>query len=462
MKNNKNKLIPTAAYVRVSHDEQVKHGFSIEAQKEGLQKYAEEKGYIIIDWYIDEGKSARKNKGKRKEYLRLIEDAKSGKFEMIIFKCIDRWFRNISEYYKTQSILDDKGINWECSEEEYDTTTRDGRWKLHIYLMLAQDEADKTSERINYVFENKIKNKEAITGSQPYGFIVKEIDGVKRVVKDHTTMAIVQDIFTHFELYNSKRATLYYIQDKYNIEIDYKLITKILKNTIYYGHYKGVDNYVYDEPYITKKRYNKIQIMLNKNVKERKNKVNYIFSGLLKCSCCGNNLTGSHTVKIINKAGEKRTYISYKCNHAYQKYHCTARGSFSEFNLENKLVESIEDEIDNYICNYELSLKNQVAPKIDTKSIKEEMDRLNKMYQKNRIDEKEYDYEFERLEKKLENAQKETPKKKDLTPLYDFLTSGWRNIYHTLSSVEKRALWRSVIDTMTVDVKAKKFTITFI
>ena len=93
------KVLRTAAYIRVSHDEQVKHGFSIEAQKEGLQKYAEERGYRIVEWYIDEGKSARKKTSKRKEYLRLIEDVKQGKFEMIIFKCFDRWFRNIGEYY---------------------------------------------------------------------------------------------------------------------------------------------------------------------------------------------------------------------------------------------------------------------------------------------------------------------------------------------------------------------------
>lgn len=457
-----NKLIPTGAYVRVSHDEQAKHGFSIEAQKEGLKTYAEKKGYKIVEWYVDEGKSARKNKGKRKEYLRLIEDAKQGKFEMIIFKCIDRWFRNISEYYKTQSILDDKGINWECSEEEYDTTTRDGRWKLHIYLMLAQDEADKTSERINYVFENKIKNKEAITGTQPYGFIVQEIDGFKRVVKDPSTMAIVQDIFTHFELYNSKRATLYYIQDKYNIELDYKLITKTLKNPLYYGQYKDVEDYVWDEPYITKKRFNKIQIMMQKNVKERKTTVNYIFTGLLKCSCCDNNLTGTHTIKTINKAGEKRTYISYRCNHFYMKNHCQMKGSFSELAIEKKLISSIEDEIESYICNYELELKNTTAPKIDTKEIKEEMNRLNKMYQKKRIGEQEYDYEYDRLEKKLANAEKQTPLKRDLTPLYDFLNSGWKNIYETLNSVEKRALWRSVIDNIVVDIKEKQFTINFI
>lgn len=456
------KLIPTAGYVRVSHDEQVKHGFSIEAQKEGLMIYAEKKGYRIVEWYIDEGKSARKKQKQRKEYLRLVEDAKQGKFKLIIFKCIDRWFRDIKEYYRTQSILDDKGINWECSEEEYDTTTRDGRWKLHIYLMLAQDEADKTSERIQYVFNNKVKNKEAITGVQPYGFIIKEIDGFKRVVKDPSTMSIVQDVFTHFELYNSKRATLYYIQDKYNIEVDYNLITKILKNTLYYGHYKGVDDYVWDEPYITKKRFDKIQNLMKKNVKERKNNIDYVFTGLLKCSCCENNLTGTQTTKTINKAGEKRTYISYRCNHFYMKNHCEAKGSFSEFSLEKKLISSIEDEIDKYICEYTLSLKSKVAPKTDVKSIKEEIERLNKMYQKNRISEQEYDYEYDRLERKLDKANEDVPKERDLTPLQDFLNSDWRNIYHTLESAEKRALWRSVIDYIIVDVREKEFTINFI
>ena len=111
------RLIKTAAYVRVSHEEQKKHGYSVSAQKEGLQKYANEKGYIIVEWYIDEAKSARKKSRTRKELMRLVEDAKQKKFEMIIFKCIDRWFRNIAEYYKIQEILDDNKINWEGSEE---------------------------------------------------------------------------------------------------------------------------------------------------------------------------------------------------------------------------------------------------------------------------------------------------------------------------------------------------------
>ena len=78
------RLIPTAGYIRVSSDEQVKHGFSIEAQKAGLEKYAEENGYMIVEWYIDEGKSARGKTGKRKEYLRLIEDANAYPSGMLV------------------------------------------------------------------------------------------------------------------------------------------------------------------------------------------------------------------------------------------------------------------------------------------------------------------------------------------------------------------------------------------
>ncbi len=455
------KVLRTAAYIRVSSDEQVKHGFSIEAQKEGLQKYAEERGYRIVEWYIDDGKSARGKTTKRKEYLRLIEDAKQGKFEMIIFKCLDRWFRNISEYYKAQSILDEKGINWECSEEDFDTTTRDGRWKLHIYLMLAQDESDKTSERINYVFAHKIQNREAISGTQPYGFMVKEIDGHKRVVKDKEVQHIVNDIFDYFQLYNSKRATLNYIYDKYDVEFDYKTITGILTNPYFYGHYRGVDDYIWDGGYITKERFDKIQAMLKKNVKQRKNKRDYIFTGILKCAHCGNNIVG-HSYERENSGG-KKLYKFYRCNKAITYSQCKATGTFNETKLEEKLIMSIEHEIEDYICHYELELKKDVyKPEVNIREIKEEMERLNKQWRKGRIKEKEYDYEYERLEKKLLKAEEGKPKKKDLTPLYDFMNSGWKNIYDTLNCVEKRALWRSVIDYIEVDILTKEFEIKFI
>lgn len=87
---------------------------------------------------------------------------------------------------------------------------------------------------------------------------------------------------------------------------------------------------------------------------------------------------------------------------------------------------------------------------------------MNRQYRKGRIPEQEYDYEYERLEKKLEAAEKEQPKERDLSPLHEFLNSGWKSIYHTLSTGEKRALWRSVVHEMIVNTKTKEFKIEFI
>ena len=202
--------------------------------------------------------------------------------------------------------------------------------------------------------------------------------------------------------------------------------------------------------------------MLKKNVKARKNKVtqDYIFSGLLVCSICGCKLS-SHRTDLPLADGTKKTYLLYRCGRAAMGK-CTARGTFNEIKLEQKLIQSIEEEIEDYICEYELETKKEKKPKVDIKGIKEEIQRLNISWRKGRMEEAEYDYEFDRLQKKLQKAQEEVPEKHDLTPLYDFLNSGWKDIYDTLSSVEKRALWRSVIDEMKVDVLNKEFKIKFI
>ena len=203
--------------------------------------------------------------------------------------------------------------------------------------------------------------------------------------------------------------------------------------------------------------------MLKKNVKARKVKKNrdYIFSGLLICSECGCKLASHHNVLPLAD-GSKKTYLFYRCNRAALNYQCKATGTFSEIKLEQRLIESIEDEIEDYICEYELDIKKEKKPKIDTKSIQEEIQRLNISWRKGRMEEAEYDYEFERLHKKLAKAQEDLPKKHDLTPLHDFLNSNWKDIYDTLTSVEKRALWRSVIDEIEVDLKKKEFKIKFI
>lgn len=61
-------------YVRVSHEEQAKFGYSLDAQNDALQKWADDNNYNIVGWYIDEGISARKKVKNRPALQRLLND----------------------------------------------------------------------------------------------------------------------------------------------------------------------------------------------------------------------------------------------------------------------------------------------------------------------------------------------------------------------------------------------------
>ena len=116
-----------ALYIRVSTEEQAKKGYSLPAQKEDLESYAKKNGYAIVGYYIDEGKSARKKYTNRKEFMRMIEDVKADKIDVILFIKLDRWFRSVADYYKIQEILDAHGVAWKTTQEHYDTETTNGR-----------------------------------------------------------------------------------------------------------------------------------------------------------------------------------------------------------------------------------------------------------------------------------------------------------------------------------------------
>ena len=105
-----------ALYIRVSTDEQAKHGFSLPEQKADLTAYAHEHGYFIAGVYADEGTTARKTITRRKELQRLLDDVRAGRIDIIIMKCLDRWFRNVRDYYNVQDILDAHGCLWRSEE----------------------------------------------------------------------------------------------------------------------------------------------------------------------------------------------------------------------------------------------------------------------------------------------------------------------------------------------------------
>ncbi|MFI3202655.1 MAG: recombinase family protein, partial [Eubacteriales bacterium] len=115
-----------AIYIRVSTEEQHLHGLSLQAQRKALEEYANQMNYTVIDYYADEGISARKPMKYRKELLRLLEDVKNHRIDMILVTKLDRWFRNIKDYNITEEILSAHNCYWKTIYENYDSSTANG------------------------------------------------------------------------------------------------------------------------------------------------------------------------------------------------------------------------------------------------------------------------------------------------------------------------------------------------
>lgn len=431
-----------AIYIRVSKEEQVLHGYSLEAQKELLVNYAQENNLLIVDYYEDEGLTARKKLANRKEFQRMISDVKGGKIDLIIFTKLDRWFRNISDYYKTQEVLEEFNVNWKTILESYDTSTASGRLHINIMLSVAQDEADRTSERIKVVFDNKVKNGEAITGAVLPGYKIEN----KKIVIDKKMEATIRDTFDYFELHNSIKDTMRYINAKYNTEFNYGTMHRILRKSQYCGKYRTNANYC--EPYISVERYNKLQRLISINQRSRQTKRNYIFSGLLICSQCKKKLAGT---TIRNKVGT--LYRHYVCYNAKINQLCSNHLYMGEKKLEAYLLDNIENEIEKFIYHAEVEQVKQ--PVVDnSKEIYRKLDRLKDLYINEKITMEEYSSDYDRIKSEL--IVIDNTDKTNIQDLKNFLNSGFRLVYNNLDDTQKQTVWRSIIKEIVIDGRKVK------
>lgn len=431
-----------ALYIRVSKDEQALHGYSLPAQQSDLMKFAKEHQMQIVDLYSDEGITARKKMQNRKDFQRMINDVQLGKIDVIIFIRLDRWFRNVADYYKIQEILDANGVQWVTTQEQYDTATANGRLNVNIKLSIAQDEADRTSERIKFVFDNKINNGQVITGSTPKGLV---IDDNKHIDFDPVMSPIVKDAFNYYELHRSQRKTVSYIRETYNLNWSDAAFRRMLTNPLYKGSYRDNENFC--DPLILPSQFERIQTILNSHsVKHNPTGRCYIFTGILKCDTCGHNLGGYRTHTSYCD------YFYYRCSQHFKRSLCTKSKSIREDMIEKYLLDNLEAEIEKYIVEYEV--KQAQAPKkiaTDTANIKKKLLRLKDLYINELITITEYKKDYDMYMDMLSNIPAAEPQTVDIKRLKDFMDSGFKNIYDRLEREEKRTLWGSVIKEIRVN-----------
>ena len=444
-----------AAYVRVSTTEQKLHGLSLDAQKMKLTEYAEAHNMRIVEWYVDEGVSARKLIRKRPELQRMIQDAEKGKFERIIFIKLDRFFRSVAEYHECMKRI--SPVVWTTTEEKYDLSTAQGRMLVNMKLTIAEMEADMAGERVDLVNEYKVSTGQPLSGSMPFGFkiVIDPNTGRKKIIKDPDDAEILEDMIQHYMTHQSKKGTVVYARTAHHVSISHDSLTRLLSNTMLKGEYR--DNAKYCEAYMTSEEFDKLQKILKRNVKNNtaENRA-YIFSGLIKCPQCGCFLKGTTIVQRGRNKTSKYVYKRYRCGKSKKDAACGFKKTVSENVFEKMMLAVVERYME------EAKLKSsQIAdadtvklPQYDIEEIYERIDRLNYSWNTGKIRTVEkYEADYAELTELLEKAQAEQSEvsEKDFGKIEAILHSGWEAIYNDLDDAYKRAFWRSFIKSIEIE-----------
>ena len=435
-----------ALYPRVSTEEQHIKGLSLVAQQQALEDYAKSQGYEIVGIYADEGISARKPVSKRPAMLRLLEDVKKDKIDIILVTKLDRWFRNIKEYHLTQEILDAHNCYWKTIFENYDTSTANGQMVVNIMLSVNQSECDRDSERIKAVFDYKRSQGMAVTGMcAPYGYIIEN----KYVVKDQKTRHIVEDAIDYYFTWFSVRKTHKYLQEKYGAEApSFNKVDRIFKNPKYWGEWEGNPNYC--EPYMTLEQAKKMKTVKNARTYEGDG-YTYIFSSLIKCPICGCSMTGYKATKTLYN-GHVSVYRRYRCLKKYDKH---PSPNITETVVEAYMLEHVVGKLEQEIFKAEQQMKKK--KKNHTAALIAERERLNTMFLKGRISDKYYDEQYMKLTNEI-NKYKDMD---EITPasfsrIKQVFSGDWIDIYKRLDNEHKNSFWKNLIKEIRCDKDSHK------
>ncbi len=443
------KIPRCAIYIRVSTEEQHLNGLSLPAQKKALMEFAENNNYTIIGCYADEGISARKPMKYRHGLLRLLEDVKHNKIDMILVTKLDRWFRNIKDYNITEEILQAHNCYWKTIYENYDSSTANGQMVINIMLSVNQAECDRTSERIKAVLEYKRSIGEVTSGKCAcYGYKVVN----NRLVKDESVKHIVEDAYQHYFTCYSIRSTFYYLKAKYGDDApSHNKVDRLFKNETYAG--KDKDDLNYCEPYITLDQWTKIRQVSVSKTYTAGNYESYIFSGLIKCPWCGNNYTGYRKKQKLKNGGES-IYIKYRCGNKFGRHSCA---HFSEYKIEEYMLTHVSERLDQELANIEFNQRNRIYKADDSDALRTEMDRLNILFQKGRITERYYDEQYEILEKKLSESEViKVPSPESYRDVIRAFSGNWQDLYLKLDKSHKQAFWKSTIKDIQIDKETHK------
>ena len=445
-----------AIYCRVSTEEQRKFGISVNDQKNSLTEYCKRNKYKIYDYYIDEGVSAG-TISKRKEFVRLLKELDN--IDLIIFTKLDRFSRNVRDANNLLVELDKHNTAFKAiDEDDIDTSTADGRFIFNLKVNLAEHERNKDSERINRVNNYKYKvAKTVCSGQKIFGY---DIDEGKHLVVNIKEAEQLNELYDYY----LKTSSLVKTHQWFKNNVGNKSVGTIrnyLTDTKYIGKFITTKNKELLEDFcpaiIDENKFYRVQKELKRNIKlySSNTKRDYIFSGLITCQECGFKMAGG-------TRGAKTGFTKiYRCKQHYVERKCINTTSLTEKYIEDYLKQNILKIAEENILK--AKKKKKTVSKNKTIDIKNKMNKLVDLYLNDMIDKEKYNRDYNSLKEELAKEEQSSKEKQEfnIDNLQKFLQKDFLSIYDTLTETEKQRLWRSIIDSITID-NDKKINIQFI
>ena len=264
--------------------------------------------WTYIDGYIDEGISGS-TVAKRKNFLKMINDAKEDKFDLIITKEVSRFSRNLSDSIKYTQILMQNDVGVYFQTNGINTYDPNSEFILNMMGSVAQEEVKRLSSRVKWGHKEAIKKGRVLGSNNIIGY-----------TKNNATLVIepneANKIREIFKLYATgkygftKLALILYnrgIKNSKGNIYDKDTLKRIIENPKYKGYYRGHTTEIID--YKTKKR---IKISKEEQIIYKSDKIPKIVSE-----------------ELWNKANkvleERRTEIKLNSYNSIKKYPYTSK-----------------------------------------------------------------------------------------------------------------------------------------
>lgn len=409
----KKKKLRCYIYVRVSTSMQV-DGYSLEAQRERLLRFAEFQEMEVVREYCDAGKSGKNISG-RPEFSQMLQDIAEDRDRVdfiLVFK-LSRFGRNAADVLNSLQYIQDFGVNLICVEDGIDSSKDSGKLTITVLSAVAEIERENILVQTMEGRRQKAREGKWNGGQAPFGYELDSKNGTLTV--NPKEAEIVRIIFSKFvnEGLGADSICDYLNQHGYQKkkvkknELNYfsrGFIMKILDNPVYIGkiaygriatekvkgsrdQYKRVkaDDYMLvegiHEAIVDQELWEAARIR-RKETGVKWNKTHsleheHILSGILRCPVCGSGLVGTVRRRKNKKSGEYKDDFYYKCLHRRKiddTHFCNFRLVLNQDEINHQSEEIILDMVaDPEFRNYMVSKLNE---KVDVSSLKTEKNQV--------------------------------------------------------------------------------------